>query len=34
MVMKEGEPWVDKISAVQRRVMQCEPGSWKKMDNA
>ena len=34
MVMKEGEPWVDKISAVQRRVVQFEPGSWKIIDNA
>ena len=34
MVMKEGEPWVDKISAQQRRVIQFEPGSWKIIDNA
>lgn len=34
MVMKEGEPWVDKISARQRRVIQFEPGSWKIIDNA
>jgi imidazolonepropionase-like amidohydrolase len=34
MVMKEGEPWVDKISAQHRRVVQCEPGSWKIIDNA
>ena len=34
MVMKEGEPWVDKISAQQRRVIQFEPGSWKIIDDA
>ena len=34
MVMKEGEPYVDKISAKQRSVVQCEPGSWKIIDNA
>jgi imidazolonepropionase-like amidohydrolase len=34
MVMKEGEPWVDKISAQHRRVVQFEPGSWKIIDNA
>jgi imidazolonepropionase-like amidohydrolase len=34
MVMKEGEPWVDKISAQHRRVIQCEPRSWKIIDNA
>lgn len=34
MVMKEGEPWVDKISAQHRRVIQFEPGSWKIIDNA
>jgi hypothetical protein len=34
MVMKEGEAWVDKISAVQRRVIQFEPGTWKIIDNA
>jgi len=34
MVMKEGEPWVDKISAQQRRVVQFEPGTWKIIDNA
>jgi len=34
MVMKDGEPWVDKISAEQRRVIQVEPGSWKIIDNA
>lgn len=34
MVMKEGEPYVDKISAKHRSVVQCEPGSWKIIDNA
>ncbi len=34
MVMKEGEAWVDKISAQHRRVVQFEPGSWKIVDNA
>ena len=34
MVMKEGEPYVDKISAKRRSVVQCEPGSWKIIDNA
>lgn len=34
MVMKEGEPWVDKIAAQHRRVVQCEPKSWKIADNA
>jgi imidazolonepropionase-like amidohydrolase len=34
MVMKEGEAWVDKMSAQQRRVVQVEPGSWKIIDNA
>jgi imidazolonepropionase-like amidohydrolase len=34
MVMKEGEPHVDKISAQHRSVVQCEPGSWKIIDNA
>jgi imidazolonepropionase-like amidohydrolase len=34
MVMKEGEPHVDKISAVPRSVVQCPPGSWKIIDNA
>jgi imidazolonepropionase-like amidohydrolase len=34
MVMKEGEPWVDKISAEPRRVIQFAPGSWKIIDNA
>jgi imidazolonepropionase-like amidohydrolase len=34
MVMKEGEPHVDKISAKHRSVVQCEPGSWKIIDNA
>lgn len=34
MVMKEGEPWVDKISAKHRRVIQMEHGTWKKIDNA
>lgn len=34
MVMKEGEPWVDKISAQHRRVVQCAPGSWKIIDDA
>ena len=34
LVMKEGEPYVDKISAKQRSVVQCEPGSWKIIDNA
>jgi len=34
MVMKEGDPVVDKISAKQRSVIQCEPGSWKIIDNA
>jgi len=34
MVMKEGEPWVDRISAQHRRVVQFEPGSWKIIDNA
>lgn len=34
MVMKEGEPWVDKISTRQRSVVQVEPGSWKIIDNA
>lgn len=34
MVMKEGEAWVDKISAQHRRVVQCEPNSWKIVDDA
>jgi imidazolonepropionase-like amidohydrolase len=34
MVMKEGEPWVDKVSAQQRRVVNFDPGSWKIIDNA
>jgi imidazolonepropionase-like amidohydrolase len=34
MVMKEGEPWIDKISAQNRRVVQCELKSWKIADNA
>jgi imidazolonepropionase-like amidohydrolase len=34
MVMKEGEAWVDKISAQQRSVIQFRPGSWKIIDNA
>lgn len=34
MVMKEGEPYVDKISARHRSVVQCAPGSWKIIDNA
>ena len=34
MVMKEGEPYVDKISAKHRSVVQCQPGSWKIIDNA
>ncbi|MBI3069070.1 MAG: amidohydrolase family protein, partial [Betaproteobacteria bacterium] len=34
MVMKEGEPYVDKLSARPRSVIQCEPGSWKIIDNA
>ncbi len=34
MVMKEGEAWVDKISAQHRRVVQCEPKSWKIADNS
>jgi len=34
MVMKEGEAHVDKISSVQRSVVQCAPGSWKIIDNA
>ena len=34
MVMKEGEPWVDKLSVQHRRVIQCELGSWKIIDNA
>lgn len=34
MVMKEGEPHIDKISAVPRSVVQCAPGSWKIIDNA
>lgn len=34
MVMKEGEPWVDKLSATPRRVIQFEPDSWKIIDNA
>ena len=34
MVMKEGEAWVDKLSATPRRVVQFEPGSWKIIDNA
>lgn len=34
MVMKEGESWVDKISAKQRRVIQMEMNTWKKIDNA
>jgi hypothetical protein len=34
MVMKEGEPWIDKLSAQHRRVIQCEPRSWKIIDDA
>ncbi len=34
MVMRDGEPWVDRISAQHRRVIQFEPGSWKIIDNA
>lgn len=34
MVMKEGEPHIDKISVQHRSVVQCEPGSWKIIDNA
>ena len=33
MVMKEGEPYVDKISPQQRRIIQFEPGSWKIIDD-
>lgn len=34
VVMKEGEPWVNKLLPRPRSVVQCEPGSWKIIDNA
>ena len=33
MVMKDGRPYVDKISPEKKYVMHPEPGAWKIIDN-